>query len=128
MIHRSSFAVQWGRNNGRAKVGVRRSWLSLWLFGAIVLLLLLNLSCGESAKDAAEEVKDAAAEAAETVGETVEEGAEAIGEAAEAVGEAVEEGSEAVGEAIEDAKETAEEIVEDAQEAVEEAGKKPEKE
>lgn len=127
MIQRSSFAVQWGHSNGRAKVGIRRSWLSLWLFGAIGLLLLLNLGCGEAAKDAAEEVTEAAAEAAEAVGEAVEEGAEAVGEAAEAVGEAVEEGSEAVGEAVEEAKETAEEIVEDAQEAVEEAGKPPAK-
>ena len=89
MIHRSSIAGQWGHTNGRAKVGVRRSWLSLWLLGAIALLLLLNLGCngcGGAAKDAAEEAKEAAAEAAAAAGEVIEEGAEAVGEAAEAVG------------------------------------------
>ena len=116
MIHRSGSAVHWGHSNGRAKVGIRKSWLSLWLLGAIGLLLLLNLGCGQAAEDTAQEVQDAASEAAQAA-------SEAIGEGVEAVGEAVEEGTEAVGDAIEDAKETAEGIVDDAQEAVEEAGK-----
>ncbi len=98
MILRSGVANGWAHSNGRAKVGVRRSWLSLWLLGAIALLLLLNLGCGEAAKDAAEEAKDAAAEAVEAAGEALEE-------SAQAVGEAIEEGSEAVGEAVEEAKE-----------------------
>ena len=120
MIPRSGITSGWGHSNGRVKVGMRRSWLSLWLLGAIGLLLLLNLGCGEAAKDTAEEAKEAAAEAVEAAGEALEEGAEAVGEA-------VEEGSEAVGEALEEAKEAADEIVDEAQEAVEEAGKRPEK-
>lgn len=119
MTHRYGTANAWIHSNGTAKVGLRKTWLGVWILGAIVLLMLLNLGCngcGETAKEAAEEATEVAAEAAEATADTIEEGAEAVGEA-------VEEGAEAVGEAVDEAKDAAEEIVEEAKEAVEEAGK-----
>jgi hypothetical protein len=43
MMHRSGIADGWVHPNGTAKIGVRRTWLGVWILGAIVLLLLLNL-------------------------------------------------------------------------------------
>ena len=43
MVQRSVVAGGWTHRSGRAKIHVRKTWLSLWLLGAIVLLLLLNL-------------------------------------------------------------------------------------
>ena len=104
MMHRTGVANAWAHSNGTAKIGVRRTWLGVWILGAIGLLLLFNLGCngcGNVAEDAVEEAKDAATEAAAAAGEVIEEGAEAVGdavdEAAAAVSEAVDEGSEEPG-------------------------------
>jgi hypothetical protein len=120
MMHRTGVANDWAHSSGTAKIGVRKTWLGVWILGAIGLLLLFNLGCngcGSVAEDAVEEAKDAAAEAAEAAGEVIEEGAEGVGEA-------VDEGAEAVGEALEEAKETAGEVAEEAGKAVKEAGDK----
>jgi hypothetical protein len=45
MMHRSGIANGWAHSNGTVKIGMRRTWLSLWILGAIALLLLLNLGC-----------------------------------------------------------------------------------
>jgi len=131
MMHRTGVANEWAHSNGTAKIGVRRTWLGVWILGVIGLLLLFNLGCngcGSATEDAMDEAKDAAAEAAAAAGEVIEEGAEAVGdavdEAAAAVGEAVDEGSEAVGEAYDATKEKAGVLVEEgkAGEAVEKKG------
>ena len=43
MTHRSGFASDWAHSNGIAKIGVRRTWLGVWILGAIGILLLFNL-------------------------------------------------------------------------------------
>ena len=118
MTHRFDTANHWTHSHRTGKVGLRRTWLGVWILGAIGLLMLINLGCngcGNAAKDAADEVQEAAAEAAAATGEAIEEGADAVGEA-------VEEGAEAVGDAIEEGAEAVGETVKEAQVAVEEAG------
>ena len=73
MIHRTGVVNGWAHSNGTAKISVRRTWLGVWILGAIGLLLLFNLGCGGAAEEAVEEARDAAAEAAEAAGEAIED-------------------------------------------------------
>ena len=79
MTYRFGTTKQWTPPRRTDKVGLRRTWLGVWILGAIGLLMLISLGCngcGGAAKDAAEEVQEAAVEAAAATSEAIEEGGE----------------------------------------------------